>query len=136
MAVVFQLFCAEDLLKLNAAQLDDLKTTVRQALENSPRVLGAVKSRANEVFQQLTSQPATQPVAASEASRGMLLQLFNDADLKLLNAQQLDILKMAISCAVFHTPEALQAVKEEADTLFVRYTGQHPKESDVYYGNI
>ena len=136
MAVIFQLFCAEDLLKLTATQLDDLKTTVGMALNYSPRVLATVKSRADQVFQQLTSRTPTQQSISPDPSKGMLFQLFNQADLELLNAQQVDILKMAITCALTHSPEALQVVKDEADALFVNYTGQRPKESDVYYGNI
>lgn len=136
MAVVFQLFCTEDLLKLNAAQLDDLRTTVGWALEHSPSVLETVKGRADQVFQQLTTRKPIQKGITPDPSKGMLLQLFSEEDLSLLNAQQLEILKMAISCAEVLSPEPLKVIKDEIHTLFTRYTGQCPKESDVYYGHI
>ena len=136
MSVVFQLFCADDLVKLSASQLDELKTTVGRAIKFSPSVLETVKSRADEVYEQLTDRTPTPHLVSSNHSQGMLGQMFDSEDLKALDGQQVDVLKMAIECAITHSPEALQAVKEEVDPLYVAYTGEEPKESDVYYGNI
>jgi len=136
MSVIFQLFCAADLTKLAPEQLEALKMTVSHALNTDRDVLDPVKDRAYEVFRQLASRDPAQQLISTDASKGMLLQLFSEVELHGLSAQDLDILKMAIICEITHSPAALQVVKTKAYALFTMYTQQPPVGSDAFYQHI
>ena len=111
MAIVFQLFCAEDLARLTPGQLDDLRTEILKAVEASARV-EPIRDRARTVFDQLTQNPAPQPTVP-ESSRTLLKNFFTDAELGQLDSKQRDILEWAIYCAVTHEKLALEAIREQ-----------------------
>src|SRR6516162_4040621 len=136
MSVIFQLFCAADLQKLAPEQLEALKMTVSYALNTDREVLDPVKDRAYEVFRQLANRDPAQRLISIDASKGMLLQFFSEAELHGLSAQDLDILKMAIICEITHSPAALQVVQAKAYALFRTYTRQQPAGSDAFYQHI
>jgi hypothetical protein len=137
MSVIFQLFCADDLTQLAPEQLEALKMTVSHALNTDRDVLDSIKDRAYEVFRQLEqNRNPSQQLISTDASKGMLLQLFSEADLHGLTAQDLDILKMAIICEITHSPAALQVVQTKAYALFTMYTGRQPGGSDAFYQHI
>ena len=139
MSVIFQLFGAEDLKKLDPHQLEGLGKAVGEALDNNTTVLEQVKPRASEVFEQLKAiPPTTTGVMAAPQSpgppRGMLFQLFNISDLEKLSRKQIQILEWAIRCELAHNPDALLAMRDIIYPLFRDYTGGvDPIGSDAFY---
>ena len=111
MSVMFQLFHAADLQNLSQQQFDDLKGIISNALNTSDRVADAVRERAYEVFHQLTSPDIViKGPEPRDRSQQLLNQLFCEDDLQHLDAQKIDILRIAMSCEAAASYEALEAV--------------------------
>lgn len=145
MSVIFQLFSAEDLKKLSAVQLDDLKSYVVYVMNNEQSVIDEIGSRARDVFAQLTEPlpgelpKAQAPLPAPLPSReleGVLLKIFDEAQLRDLSGEQIEILKWAIICEMTHSKAALEAIKA---LVYERFKGYHkgdPQGSDAFYQHL
>jgi hypothetical protein len=133
MSVVFQLFCADDLQKLDETQFRQLKEAVIAALNTSPAVLDKVKDRADTVFEQLKQRRSTQQGVRLEPNMNLVARFFNDADFNSLSQQERDIIEWAIVCEETHSPDVLQVVRDQVYPLFRQHTGGDPTGSDVFY---
>jgi hypothetical protein len=152
MSVIFQLFCAEDLKNLNAAQLDDLKTYIGEVMNNDLEVLDTVTKRADEVFKQLTNnspetpRPIHSPVSQANdpsqvnqtpPSLGPLPKLYNQTDLvKLDTGQKIEILKWSITCEMTHSPDSLLQIKAKAHSRYEAMRAEQPQGGDVLYQHL
>ena len=141
MPVLFQLFKIDDLKPpvLDAAQLNILKTTIKEALETPAIVPQEIRDRAYQVFQQLTGRPPN-PATPPFPSQRILDQLFDQQDLSQLNSQQSYTLRMAIECEVLYSYQSLEAIKQLAYAKFQELTapahggvGQQPQDPDALY---
>ena len=143
MAIIFQLFRAEDLDRLTPTQLNRLRVAVVQAMEDSSN-LPSVQTRATTVFQQLRALNSNQPASPAEPSRTLLFQFFSPADLALLSAQQREILEWAIVCEVTHSRLALEAIRDKVYPLYESFVGgppfnltpANPTRSDTSYDHL
>jgi hypothetical protein len=160
MSVIFQLFCAEDLRKLNAQQLDDLSDLVGQTLRNETgtparpaslalslkvsdntnppqptpdKINESLKRRFREVSHQLQSPPL-QP-----SPRGFdFKNLIAIRNLPSKTAIEEKILQWAITCEVenyaFYRP--LLVAKKVAYDYFRRVTNTEPIGPDSPYSPL
>jgi hypothetical protein len=161
MTVIFQLFHAEDLQRLSLEQLEELKTTVADALglrtnppcrtaaggppalplgasddttlppNAPPGVIIALKQRFDEVSQQLKSPPADLLPFNFDALKR---RHFNEPDSNEKDKETL-ILQWAISCEVnnFKFYDQLLRAREVAYQKFYEWTEQRPKDPDSPY---
>ena len=158
MSVIFQLFCAEDLQKLTYDQLQELRSTVAQALrkhttgqahgEHRPSLcLGivdkttpppdtpapiheALNKRFYEVSHQLKS-----PHLHSSRQLFDFQKLLHQRNSDLTQKKEDMILEWAISCEVnnYEFYNTLARVRNEAYSFFLNKTGQRPKGPDTLY---
>jgi hypothetical protein len=136
MSVIFQLFSAGDLQKLDEGQLEALRQLVIAALAPSLQVREKLKPRADEVFRQLASPPMDDPLllpdpppALPNPEYPLSHQLFRGVDLDRLDADatkrkdKLTILEWAILCERDRSAYVLEVIMQEAYTW---YTQQLP----------
>jgi len=133
MSVIFQLFSADDLKGLNMRQMNELKEMIGK-IQSSPKVLEAVKVRADEVFKQLKGHDPTEGLPPSPEQAGMLVHLFHEPDLADLSEEEKTIIEWAVICEVTHNEAALLAIRKQADILFSRHKPEAAlPNSDIGY---
>jgi len=123
MTVIFQLFSAADLQNLSPGQLKELRDLVRDELETSDQVREALRERAQEVFQQLATQPVTYSLApppSPDPLQSLPEQLFGAHEFTRLNNDptRLKILEWAIECERNSSPHVLEAIRQRAYAWF------------------
>jgi hypothetical protein len=145
MSVIFQLFSAMDLTGVSTADLNKLRDEVVNALYE-PAILAHVKRRADQVYEQLTTNrptqkaisPLSQPAASipkDQRPRGPLL--FEANEYQALSAEQKQILEWAIECELQHSYRVLVAIQTRVNYFFSQLKGGHlPQGHDTNYSHI
>jgi hypothetical protein len=164
MSIIFQLFNTENLKNLSNAQLDQLLDSIIHKVDDSansvlnasmasakqienelretpppdyaPEVIDTLRKRAQEVFQQLMSQPISNPPGPFNRAASMFDQLLSAEDFERLNQDtrlrdaRRKILLWAITCELdnLNSYRALQRIQGEAQAEI-----QDPKQP-IYQG--
>jgi len=143
MAAIFQLFSAQDLLRLAPGQFDELRRLISAELAPSAEVRAVLKDRANQVFRQLASPriPATDPLPLPPPPVSQLLRehLFTPVDLARLDADPAQLaakhqmLELAIRCERDNSPYVLEVIMKRVYPWFTQQVPLPLPTSDTGY---